>query len=348
MAGKSIREQTEEFEKITLSPFAALSMNTKGRIRREKADEIRTEYQRDRDRIIHSKAFRRLKYKTQVFLLPEGDHYRTRMTHTLEVSQISRTIARALRLNEDLTEAIAMGHDLGHTPFGHAGEEVLNRLYSKGFCHNEQGLHIVDQLEHDGEGLNLTMEVRDGILHHTGKGMPATLEGQIVKTADRIAYLNHDLDDAIRAGVLCLDDLPSDVVRVLGRSHSERIATLVKDMILSSTNQTEIKQSKEVHEAMQEFRAFMFRKVYLDKPAKKEEEKGKEMVEFVYRYFINHPEALKYYHHHLREQSPFEEQVKDFVAGMTDRFIVSLFQDITVPRPFASFRDLQRHDSMHP
>lgn len=347
MIDKSIREQTEEFEKITLSPFAALSMNTKGRIRPEEPDETRTEYQRDRDRIIHSKAFRRLKYKTQVFLLPEGDHYRTRMTHTLEVSQISRTIARALRLNEDLTEAIAMGHDSGHTPFGHAGEEVLNRLYSKGFSHNEQGLHIVDHLEHDGEGLNLTMEVRDGILHHTGKGIPATLEGQIVKTADRIAYLNHDLDDAIRAGVLHVDDLPKEVLEVLGRSHSQRISTLVKDMIISSKDQSEIKQSKEIYDAMQEFRAFMFRNVYMDKPAKKEEEKGKEMVEFVFNYFMSHPEALHQYHHHVREQSPFEEQVKDFVAGMTDRFIVSLFQEITVPKPFVSFRNLQRHDSMH-
>lgn len=344
MREQSIRERTEEFEKITLSPYAALSMNTRGRLRSEASDEIRTEYQRDRDRIIHSKAFRRLKYKTQVFLLPEGDHFRTRMTHTLEVSQISRTISRALRLNEDLTEAIAMGHDLGHTPFGHAGEEVLNRLYSKGFSHNEQSLHIVDTLEHDGEGLNLTIEVRDGILHHTGKGIPSTLEGQIVKTADRIAYLNHDLDDAIRAGVLHIDDLPKEVVRVLGRSHSERIATLVKDMILTSTDQQEIKQSKEIFDAMQEFRAFMFRRVYLDKPAKKEEEKGKEMVEFVYQYFIKHPDALPIYHHHIREESPLEEQVKDFVAGMTDRYIVSLFQELTVPRPFASFRDLQKHD----
>lgn len=345
--GKTIREQSEEFEKITLSPFAALSMDTKGRNKPEPADEIRTEYQRDRDRIIHSKAFRRLKYKTQVFLLPEGDHYRTRMTHTLEVSQISRTIARALRLNEDLTEAIAMGHDLGHTPFGHAGEEVLNRLYPHGFSHNEQSLHIVDTLEHDGLGLNLTMEVRDGIVHHTGKGTPSTLEGQIVKTADRIAYLNHDLDDAIRAGILSLDDLPAGVVKELGRTHSERISTLVKDMILASSGNSEIRQSTEKREALLQFRSFMFEQVYLDKPAKKEEEKGKEMVEYVYRYFFQHPEALKIYHHHIRKDSPFEEQVKDFIAGMTDRYIVSLFQDITVPRPFSAIKQLKEHDSIH-
>lgn len=344
MTDKTIRERTEEFEKITLSSHAALSMNTKGRLRPEQPDEIRTEYQRDRDRIIHSKAFRRLKHKTQVFLLPEGDHFRTRLTHTLEVSQISRTIARALRLNEDLTEAICMGHDIGHTPFGHAGEDVLNRLYPHGFSHNEQSLHIVDTLEHDGQGLNLTWEVRDGILNHTGKGVPDTLEGQIVRTADRIAYLNHDLDDAIRAGVLHIDDLPQEVVRLLGRSHSQRIATLVKDMILSSIDQKEIKQSKEIFDAMQEFRSFMFRKVYLDKPAKKEEEKGKEMVEYVYNYFIQHPDALRQYHHHFREEAPLDEQVKDFVAGMTDRYIVSLFQELTVPKPFASFRDLQKHD----
>lgn len=344
MVDKTIREQTEEFEQMTLSQFAALSRNTRGRLRLEEKDEIRTEYQRDRDRIIHSKAFRRLKQKTQVFLLPEGDHYRTRMTHTLEVSQISRTIARALRLNEDLTEAIALGHDLGHTPFGHAGEAVLNRLYPKGFKHNEQSLHVVDHLENFGRGLNLTWEVRDGILHHTGKGIPATLEGQIVKTADRIAYLNHDLDDAIRAGILHIDELPKEVIRTLGRTHSERIATLVKDMILSSMGQQEIRQSPEIFEAMQEFRAFMFERVYLDKPAKKEEEKGKEMVEFVYHYFMKHPELLRKYQHHVREDSSIEEQVKDFVAGMTDRYIVSLYQELTVPKPFASFRDLQKHD----
>ncbi len=341
---KTIRERTEEFEQITLSTFAALSMDSKGRLRPEKPDEIRTEYQRDRDRIIHSKAFRRLKHKTQVFLLPEGDHFRTRMTHTLEVSQISRTIARALRLNEDLTEAICMGHDLGHTPFGHAGEAVLNRLYPHGFSHNEQSLHIIDTLENDGQGLNLTWEVRNGILNHTGKGMPATLEGQIVKMADRIAYLNHDLDDAIRAGVLHNDDLPDVVIQVLGNTHSQRIATLVKDIILSSSDQDEIKQSSEIAVAMQEFRAYMFRKVYLDKPAKKEEEKGKEMVEFVYHHFIQHPDALKQYHHHIREEASLEEQVKDFVAGMTDRYIVSLFQELTVPKPFASFRDLRKTD----
>jgi dGTPase len=344
MDGRTIREQTEEFEKITLSPFAAYSMNTRGRLRAEDRDEIRTEYQRDRDRIIHSKAFRRLKQKTQVFLLPEGDHYRTRMTHTLEVSQISRTIARALRLNEDLTEAIALGHDLGHAPFGHAGEMVLNRIYPKGFKHNEQSLHVVDFLENDGKGLNLTWEVRDGILNHTGKGIPVTLEGQIVKTADRIAYLNHDLDDAIRAGVLQLEDLPKEVLKVLGRTHSQRIATLVKDMIVSSMGEAEIKQSAEVFEAMQEFRAFMFKEVYLNKPAKLEEEKGKELVEYVYYYFIQHPDQLKKYNGHICEESPLEEQVKDFVAGMTDRYIVSLFQELTVPKPFASFKGLTKQE----
>lgn len=316
--------------------MACQSAKSKGRETPIEPCPIRTEFQRDRDRIIHSKAFRRLKHKTQVFIIPEGDHYRTRLTHTLEVSQISRTIARALRLNEDLTEAIAMGHDLGHTPFGHAGEEVLNRIHPGGFRHNEQSLRVVEKLE-GGTGLNLTWEVRDGILNHSGKGTPQTLEGQIVRVADRIAYLNHDIDDAIRGKVLDEHELPQDVLDVLGHTHGERISTLVTDVVQSSEKAGTICQSEAVGEAMKKLREFMFRRVYLDSQAKKEEKKAKAIVSFVYHYFCEHPEQLKSYYTYYTEELPIEETVKDFVAGMTDRFLINIYRKLTMPNPWMKF-----------
>ncbi|MDI6632428.1 MAG: deoxyguanosinetriphosphate triphosphohydrolase, partial [Thermoanaerobacteraceae bacterium] len=261
------REYTEEMEDRLLSPFACRSRQTRGRREPETPCSVRTAFQRDRDRIIHSKSFRRLKHKTQVFIIPEGDHYRTRLTHTLEVSQIARTIARALRLNEDLTEAIALGHDLGHTPFGHTGEEALAAVYP-GFRHNEQSLRVVDLLE-DGKGLNLTFEVRDGILTHTGEQKPLTLEGKVVRIADRIAYINHDIDDAIRGGVLTLRDLPRDCLDVLGYHHRDRINTMVVDMIQASWEQPEIRMSPEVQGAMERLRAFLFERVYTGSEAKR-------------------------------------------------------------------------------
>lgn len=318
-----------------MSPHACLSAESKGRQVPIEPCPIRTHFQRDRDRLIHSKAFRRLKHKTQVFIIPEGDHYRTRLTHTLEVAQISRTIARGLRLNEDLTEAICMGHDLGHTPFGHAGEEVLNQIHPGGFRHNEQSLRVVDMLE-GGTGLNLTWEVRDGILNHTGKHQPSTLEGRVVRLADRIAYINHDIDDAIRSHILSIHDLPRACVDVLGRTHSERIHTMVEDIIKSSENRADIRQSEEVGAAMSELRAFMFKHVYLDSEAKKEEGKAKEIVAFVYRYFCQHPEQLKEHYTYNIEADPVEEAVKDFVAGMTDRYLINLYRELTLPSPWIS------------
>lgn len=271
-----------------------------------------------------------------MFIIPEGDHYRTRLTHTLEVAQISRTIARGLRLNEDLTEAICMGHDLGHTPFGHAGEDVLNRIHPGGFRHNEQSLRVVDTLE-GGTGLNLTWEVRDGILNHTGKHQPSTLEGRVVRLADRIAYINHDIDDAIRSHILSIHDLPQACVDVLGQTHSERIHTMVADIIKSSENRGDIRQSEEVGAAMNELRAFMFKHVYLDSEAKKEEGKAKDIVAFVYRYFCQHPEQLKNHYTYNIEAEPVEEAVKDFVAGMTDRYLINLYRELTLPVPWISY-----------
>ena len=261
----NLREEYEKYEEIRLSKFACSSNNSRGRKVKEEECKVRTKFQRDRDRIIHSKSFRRLKHKTQVFLAPEGDHYRTRLTHTLEVSQISRTIARALRLNEDLTEAISLGHDLGHTPFGHNGEKILNSITSFGFQHNIQSLRVVDLLEKhkDMQGLNLTFEVRDGILNHRGEGTPITLEGRIVKTADRIAYLNHDIDDAVRAGVIENDEIPENVLRILGKSHGERINNMVLDMIENSRNKDDIMMSSKAKNAMDELRNFMFENIYL-------------------------------------------------------------------------------------
>lgn len=329
-----IRQRIEEREHEFLSAFAAKSSESRGRAVLETPCEIRTIYQRDRDRILHTKAFRRLKHKTQVFISPEGDHYRTRLTHTLEVAQISRTIARALFLNEDLTEAIALGHDLGHTPFGHTGENVLNRLHPEGFRHNEHSYRIVDELEqHKGRpGLNLSFEVKDGILNHTGPNKPVTLEGQIVKIADRIAYINHDIDDSLRAGVLAIDQLPSKSIEILGDSHGQRLDTLVKDMIESSIGQSEIKQSEAIAEAMKQLRSFMFQHVYLHSSAKHEEGKAINLLEQLYAYYLKNP--LEIPEPYRRSGYSTHDSVCYFIAGMSDRYALSRFTDIFVPRPW--------------
>ncbi|BES65457.1 deoxyguanosinetriphosphate triphosphohydrolase [Gottschalkiaceae bacterium SANA] len=330
----NIRQRIEMREHEFLSPFATKSDESLGRKIQEDPCEIRTIFQRDRDRILHTKAFRRLKHKTQVFISPEGDHYRTRLTHTLEVAQISRTIARALTLNEDLTEAIALGHDLGHTPFGHTGENVLNQLHPNGFRHNEHSLRIVDELEnHKGKaGLNLSEEVRDGILNHTGSDLPLTLEGQIVKIADRIAYINHDIDDSLRAGVLRNEDLPQKSISVLGESHGQRIDTLAKDIIENSWDKDRIYQSIEIAEAMQVLRKFMFQRVYLHSSAKQEEGKAINLLKELYQYYLHHPEEVPQPYHRL--EYSIDDSVCYFIAGMSDRYALNRFSNIFIPRPW--------------
>jgi dGTPase len=331
-----IRQEVEEREAAYLSRYATLSARSKGRLYPEELCEIRTEFQRDRDRIIHSKAFRRLKHKTQVFIAPEGDHYRTRLTHTLEVAQIARTIARALRLNEDLTEAIALGHDLGHTPFGHAGEEALNEVYPPGFRHNEQSLRVVEKLE-GKKGLNLTWEVRDGILHHTGPGRPATLEGQVVRIADRIAYINHDIDDAIRAGIIKEEDLPKESIEVLGNHHSARINTMVVDLVENSWDQPEIKMSPQVREAMDELREFLFKNVYIGSLAKKEESKARRIIKILYQHYVENPCLLPDYMQEAIDREGVERCAVDYVAGMTDRFAIRMFENYFLPFPWVDY-----------
>jgi dGTPase len=335
------RLRTEEWEAKTLSPYACRSAASRGRERPEEECSVRTVFQRDRDRIIHSKSFRRLKHKTQVFIIPEGDHFRTRLTHTLEVAQIARTIARALRLNEDLTEAIALGHDLGHTPFGHTGEAALNAVHPGGFRHNEQSLRVVEHLE-GGCGLNLTWEVRDGILNHTGPNRPATLEGQVVRIADRIAYINHDIDDALRGGVLTVDELPADCLDVLGHTHRNRINTMIVDLIESSCERPEITLSPRVGQAMDRLRDFMFARVYLSSAAKQEEGKARHVVQYLYRYFMEHPDALPAEFRRRAETAggSWAQVVCDYIAGMTDRYAVAVFQDLFVPQGFPVFREL--------
>lgn len=320
-----------EREKNTLSPYAFLTCNTAGREHPYTPCKIRTEFQRDRDKIIHSKAFRRLMHKTQVFLLPQDEHYRTRMTHTLEVSQIARIIARALRLNEDLTEAIALGHDLGHTPFGHAGEAAMRKLYSHDFSHSAQSVRVVEKIEKDGKGLNLTAEVKDGILNHTGTDMASTLEGVVVKFADRIAYINHDIDDACRAGILSLDDIPKHLLEVLGRGHSERINTMVFSVIAQSENKDVISMTDEVGKATDELRAFLFRSVYTNPIAKGEEEKAKVMLEALYEYFVEHPEKLPPPYDMIMEDDGVPRAVCDFISSMTDRYAIDLYTNLFVP-----------------
>jgi len=328
-----IRERLEQREKNILSPYAALSCNSRGRKFPEPKCAIRTEFQRDRDRILHSKAFRRLKHKTQVFIAPEGDHFRTRLTHTLEVAQIARTIARSLDLNEDLTEAIALGHDLGHTPFGHAGEETLNKIVPGGFKHNEQSLRVVDYLENEG-GLNLTAEVRNGILNHTGPEDPYTLEGQIVKIADRIAYINHDIDDALRGGVIKDEDLPRDLICILGKDHRTRINNMITDIIANSEGKKKITMSPSVKKATDELRKFLFENVYIGSIAKAEEEKAKRLVRELYFYYLENKEMLPDSIREKMAEVPLERLVCDYIAGMTDRFAISQYQWFFVPKGF--------------
>ena len=329
----SIREYLEKQEHDRLDSRAAFSDCSRGRPcpQQEDAADVRTDFQRDTDRIVHCKSFRRLMHKTQVFLQPEGDHYRTRMTHTLEVSRIARTIARALRLNEDLTEAIAMGHDLGHTPFGHAGEIALTECYGEPFRHNEQSLRVVDVLENDGEGLNLCYEVRMGILGHTGPQIPETLEGQIVRYSDRIAYINHDIDDAIRAGILENTDIPRSIALVLGESHRQRINTLVADMIAVSKEAGQILLSEKVDQALLELRSFMFDKVYRNPVAKGQESKARDMLQMLYRYYFEHPEALPESFHPQLTFEGMGRTVCDYIAGMTDKYAVDKYSQLFIP-----------------
>lgn len=335
-----IRMQSEKLEREILSSYATLSCNSKGRKLQEKKCDIRTEFQRDRDRIIHSKAFRRLKHKTQVFLAPEGDHFRTRLTHTLEVAQIGRTIAKALRLNEDLVEAISLGHDLGHTPFGHTGERVLNGLHPKGFKHNIQSLRVVDFLEHNDKrvGLNLTYEVRDGIMKHSGYNISTSLEGQIVKLSDRIAYINHDIDDAIRAGVIKEDDLPRDCVDILGNSHGQRINTMILDIINNSLDKDTILMSEEIGNKTDKLRKFMFDNVYLNSKAKAEDDKAEYVLRELYNYYLVNPQEipLEYQASELMESS-IEDKICDYIAGMTDRYLMNLFTNIFIPKGWEKF-----------
>jgi len=326
----NIREEIEKLEIKTLSPYAAKSCETRGRAIQEPKCDIRTDFQRDRDRIIYSKSFRRLKHKTQVFISPEGDHYRTRLTHTLEVSQIARTISRSLRLNEDLTEAIALGHDLGHTPFGHSGEFVLNKICPHGFKHNEHSLRVVDILEKE-KGLNLTFEVRDGIKNHTGKEMPITLEGRIIRYADRIAYINHDIDDAIRGNVISQDDLPKECVKTLGYTSSERINNMVVNIIKNSKDTDDICMDEEFKQAMEELRNFMFEHVYIGSKAKKDEAKAKRMLEELYACFKENPHLLPDEYARMLDNNDVDRVVCDYIAGMTDRYALRKFNEIFIP-----------------
>lgn len=328
----TIRERTESFEALILSPCAAHSAMTKGRIRPEEPDTMRTCYQRDRDRVLHSKAFRRLKQKTQVFLSPEGDHYRTRLTHTLEVSQIARTIARALQLNEDLTEAIALGHDLGHTPFGHAGERALNALSPGGFAHYKQSLRVVDKLERSGQGLNLTWEVRNGIVTHTKGDWAATLEGCAVRRADHIAFLNHDIEDAITAGVLREEQLPVQAVQVLGKTKSERITTMITDLVQASGEGSELRFSSEVDEAYELLRDFMYATVYVDPVAKREERKVEKLIGDLYEKILAEPELLPNLYLQVAYTEGLDRAAVDYISGMSDAFATRLYEQLFVPQ----------------
>ena len=331
----TVREVIEQRERATLAPYAALASESRGRGREEPERDDRTCYQRDADRILHSRSFRRLMHKTQVFLQPEGDHYRTRMTHTLEVARIARTIARALNLNEDLTEAAAMGHDLGHTPFGHAGEKALTEVMGAEFHHNEQSLRVVDKLEKGGQGLNLTYEVRRGILCHSGPEVAETLEGQIVRLSDRIAYINHDIDDAVRAGILKNEDIPRNIAAVLGETHSQRINTLVSDVVRSSADKPIITMTPSVEAAMLELREFMFERVYRNPVAKGEEVKARRIIQELYKYYLAHPEKLPEDFQPQLDLEGMPRVVCDYVAGMTDKYAVYKFEEIFVPTGWA-------------
>ena len=328
----NISELFLEREKNFLSPYAFLTSETKGREYPWEKCVNRTEFQKDRDKIIHSQAFRRLMNKTQAFLAPVGDHYRTRLTHTLEVTQIARIIARALRLNEDLTEAIALGHDLGHTPFGHAGEEALKECFDPGFTHYKQSLRVVEKLEKGGKGLNLTWEVRDGIVNHTGSHVASTLEGVVVKYADRIAYINHDIDDACRAGILRIDDIPRPIRDVLGDGHSERINTMVTSIIENSTDKPTITMDGDVQAASDELRAFLFETVYLNSEVKAEDIKAKNLLKYLFEYFTKHPEQIPEHHRQFASEEGVERCVSDYISGMTDRYAIETYQEIFIPK----------------
>ncbi len=338
-AAPTPRERNERLEREVLSSRAVLAAESKGRDREEPADDIRTVFQRDRDRILHAKAFRRLRHKTQVFLAPEGDHYRVRLTHTLDVSQIARTCARALRLNEDLTEAIALGHDLGHTPFGHLGEQALTPFLGRPFRHNEQSLRIVEHLENNGEGLNLTWEVRDGIVHHPwSTPMPSTLEAQLVRFADRIAYINHDIDDAVRAGVLDERELPAGAIEVLGATHSDRIDTLVSDLVSESDERDEVGLSQAVFAALDALRDFMFSEVYLRESARGDHERATKLIRDLFSHFLDHPDDLPPEYHEAPGGLP--TRVADYISGMTDRYAIGTYERLFLPRGWLLERDL--------
>ncbi|MDD3164691.1 MAG: deoxyguanosinetriphosphate triphosphohydrolase [Oscillospiraceae bacterium] len=329
----TIRQQLEQREYQFLSPLAAKAAESRGRLDpgRDRESDVRTCYQRDTDRVVHCKAFRRLMHKTQVFLQPEGDHYRTRMTHTLEVERIARTIARALNLNEDLTEAASLGHDLGHTPFGHAGERALTEITGKPFHHNEQSLRVVDYLEKDGLGLNLTYEVRMAIVGHTGPHLPETLEGQIVRISDRIAYINHDIDDAMRAGILSNADIPADIAGVLGHTHRDRINTLVCDLIDCSRGTGALHQTPAIADAMMALREFMFENVYKNPIAKGEESKAMDIIKRLYEFYIGHPERLPTdFQSQLQSDAP-ARVVCDYIAGMTDKYAIFKYSELFIP-----------------
>ncbi len=322
----------EQLEHQNLHRYSTKSDASRGRVVQEKECEVRTAFQRDRDRILHSKAFRRLAHKTQVFIQPEGDHYRTRLTHTLEVAQIARTIARALRLNEDLVEAIALGHDLGHTPFGHAGEEVLRKVTNNQFEHNEQSIRVVEKLENKGKGLNLTYEVREGILHHQSHSRPETLEAMTVQLSDKIAYVNHDIDDAIRGRILTADDLPIQTLEILGKTSSERINTLITNIIYESKDRHTILMPEEIKQAFWELRTFLFKNVYIGSQAKQEEAKAKHMVEQLYHYYIEHPHKLpESYQLQIEAGDTVMRSVCDYIAGMTDRFAIHTYCELFFP-----------------
>jgi len=336
-----VKDRTYKIEEMFLSKYAKKSIETIGRELPETPCPMRTDFQRDRDRIIHSKSFRRLKNKTQVFLSPEGDHYRTRLTHTLDVSQIARSIARSLSLNEDLAEAIALGHDLGHTPFGHAGERVLNTLSPYGFRHNEQSLRVVDVLENDGKGLNLTFEVRDGILNHKKTGKPATLEGFAVSLADRIAYVNHDIDDALRAGVLKYSDLPEKETKILGLTPRERINTLILSIYKESDGKNFVALEKDKAEALENMRSFMFEKVYVTKSSKIEEEKALRMISAMYNYFLSNKDKLPEFYISLLDRYKTEQVICDYLSTMSDKYAVYVFESLFVPKSWTLSEELK-------
>ena len=332
----TIREELEIREKEILAPWACFSRESRGREKPEIPCDIRPCFQRDRDRILHSKSFRRLKDKTQVFLAPAGDHYRTRLTHTLEVSQNARTIAKALCLNEDLVEAITLGHDLGHTPFGHAGERALNRICPLGFRHNEQSLRLVDVLERGGRGLNLCWEVRDGILNHQTSGSPATLEGQIVRISDKIAYFHHDMDDAMRAGILTEEEVPAEITDVAGKTTGERLDYFIHDMIRNSQNKPVISMSEPAAKAMKDMRAFMFRRVYSDPVAKAEEKRAEQLVEVLYEYFCTHLNELPdFYEHMIVDETSKMRAVCDYISAMSDHFAIAKYEELFVPKAWS-------------